>query len=166
MFSLSVSLSILCFTVCLFRWSNMPKLFWPAQIDDLHLISIVDLFSIFDTTIVRFLILPAYMLCCPSMLNLMHSFSIWDIWVTTSIYNEVYSTHHYKDLHDKFHHYRKFAFNVKLRLCINRLNLNFKFNSFWRVFYFDMHFQAEIVISHWSEITISHWSEITDQKLK
>jgi len=89
MFSLSVSLSILCFTVCLFRWSNMPKLFWPAQIDDLHLISIVDLFSIFDTTIVRFLILPAYMLCCPSMLNLMHSFSIWDIWVTTSIYNKV-----------------------------------------------------------------------------
>ena len=76
MVSLWVSLSILCFTVCLFRWSNMPKLFWPAQIDDLHLISMVDLFSIFDTSIVEFLIIPAYMLCCPPMLSLMHSFSI------------------------------------------------------------------------------------------
>ena len=83
-------LSILCFntifrTVCLFRWSNMPKLVWPAQIVDLHLISIIDLLSIFDTSIVGFLILPAYMLCCPSMLHSMHSFSIWGISVTTSI---------------------------------------------------------------------------------
>ena len=52
---------IICFIICLFRWSNMPKLSWPAQIDDLHLISIVDLSSISNTTIVGFLILPAYM---------------------------------------------------------------------------------------------------------
>jgi hypothetical protein len=52
---------VICFTICLFRWSNMPKLSWPAQIDDLHLILIVDLSSISNTTIVGFLILPAYM---------------------------------------------------------------------------------------------------------